>query len=575
MKPPTSLTKNLKGPDVYYGVLNPKGEKNGSDTTYFEENQLKQIASELEGLDLYINHQTENKKGEEIRPCGKVIGSALDKEGKLWCAVVPFDDANGNLAKHFLDHDKKEFQMGSFSMGYDVAMNGNGKVIGNRPTEVSICFEGARKGTQIMGKIPLKEFLQKGSMTISKYKEENPSDDQIKTQVDTPTDQKYIKDTNETNLSDIEQLVETMNVQQQNTNTDEVDSSKFVGRNGSVIIPPAVPVDMSKIPPVKNYTPEPKFEVVRAAASTEQEATPQPPQPSAATEVPASVNTPSTTPAQEVSQLDSLLNEVFPNGLPKDAPTQEQQDSPIDKTILPNVEDIKFPEDVSTGELKKMLLELSSKYEDLKRSGASDKERDEIDTLEKREKWKKIIPMIEKIQEIDDGSLKKFAPKWEELRNTLMEKPGMGSLAITNLLSAAASLVDNGSKAQKRSADTLEAEYQTKRKMQKVISLQNDQINKLRSEVDTFKNSKSMFEVPNERVVVKAAASNQLAPSVSQEDQDFMNSAFFQAASRDNHAGRGSNVVMARAKFTDQLFKEYGSTSTSGQMGTEFNDLFA
>lgn len=639
---------------VYYGILNPVGEDDGADSTYWEKQQLQQVAPMLTGLNLYINHQTHTQKGEEILPCGKVLGAGMDEKGRLWCAVLPFkEDKNGQLANHFLSHGSDKFKMAEFSMGYDVAYNEEDKAIGNRPTEVSICFQGAREGTRIKGRLPFKDFLRDG---LSREYVMEEGDHKEEETFSAPDFQNYNKDTKEDAkthtkelpeiISDTEELIADLNLENQTirrrmdttgNSSKEIDGSKLVGRHGAVIIPTpqgwngdAQPQEGKKTSSQQQDVMrnsrfegmrEPQFRipqqpqqqvhrVVQAAASgqmeVDQAAAAPPTQQQQAPMKPVTGEVIS-------SQMDALLQEVFPDGLPQDVDEgqggEQQTTTAMPTPSAPALAQINEAQlsGASPEEIKQLLLKLTEQNQnlsrELQRATISDKERAQADELEIKENQAKILPFIKKIQEVkgEANNLKRHNPKMLEFMNHLVDKPGLGSLAISNYLSAAASLCADQENALKRSADKLESEYQADQRKNKLIKLQKDKIDQLLQENQQIKGSRSMFEQPEERVQYtrQAVASNfpELQSPLHQQQYggggglqrhqgdnnnnntpqaDVINSTFFDAIKVGNERSYNDNVpenfIQGQANFLGDLFDTYGSTDVGMPMLTK-NDF--
>lgn len=141
---------------VLIGFLNPPGEPDDKNTTYFTKSQLEKLNKKFNDhrhgkVHLYINHKTKDKDGKSYEPSGEVISSTIDEEGRLKIAAIVYDNHNGKLAQKFIN-DKK-MPMREFSMGYEVLMKDLGdegyQKIDNIIKEVSICYRGAREGTRI------------------------------------------------------------------------------------------------------------------------------------------------------------------------------------------------------------------------------------------------------------------------------------------------------------------------------------------------------------------------------------------------------------------------------------------
>jgi len=159
---------------VLIGFLNPPGEPDDKNTTYFTKSQLEKLNRKFNDhrhgkVHLYINHKTKDKDGKPYEPSGEVISSTIDKEGRLKIAAIVYDNHNGKLAQKFIND--KNMPMRDFSMGYEVLMKDLGdegyQKIDNIIKEVSICYRGAREGTRIGYVTSLAEIAKIGEKKLS------------------------------------------------------------------------------------------------------------------------------------------------------------------------------------------------------------------------------------------------------------------------------------------------------------------------------------------------------------------------------------------------------------------------
>lgn len=159
---------------VCIGVLNPKGEPDGKQTTYFTQSELKraeQIFNDKNRapIKVYINHVLKNKDGKEVEPSGEIINAKIrDDNGKLYVAAMLYDNENGKLASKLVND--KNIPMRNFSMGYKVFFKndakGNLNVINKEVSEVSLCYRGAREDTLIGSVTTLDNIIKEGNTNI-------------------------------------------------------------------------------------------------------------------------------------------------------------------------------------------------------------------------------------------------------------------------------------------------------------------------------------------------------------------------------------------------------------------------
>lgn len=157
----TSLEINKSEDDdkIYVGYLNPPPESNDKDTTYFTESRLNDALEKklFDNLPIYINHNTKDDKGNDLDSVGKVLSAHQDENGLKIFFELSEKNKSNELAKALMSGD---FGMKGLSMGYDILLDEDGKAVNNIPKEVSICYEGQRRGTHIMGSLNKKELLE-------------------------------------------------------------------------------------------------------------------------------------------------------------------------------------------------------------------------------------------------------------------------------------------------------------------------------------------------------------------------------------------------------------------------------
>ena len=173
--PPSRLQQLLSAHgdrEVHWGVLNPPGEPDDRQTTYWSQSQLERVVPHLQGLPVHISHMTETEAGAPIDACGAVFCSAIHPTtGALYVGVVLNDSVNGKIAQAFrgdksLADVPETHHLGEFSLGYGVAFTGDKEVWGNQATEVSLCFKGARENTVIKGKTTIRSLVDGGNLQV-------------------------------------------------------------------------------------------------------------------------------------------------------------------------------------------------------------------------------------------------------------------------------------------------------------------------------------------------------------------------------------------------------------------------
>lgn len=161
---------------IYVAVVNPPGEKNGEITEFMEVNQLIVAAKELPGIPVYINHNSPNNLNVAVEPSGVVVSANVDDQGRLVAAFKLNDSQNGKLAKTLVGEDgtlPEELRMQQVSLGYGKrALKESNIPMFIQPQELSICFEGARPGTEILGAVTTTELKKQHEEQIYKGIEE-------------------------------------------------------------------------------------------------------------------------------------------------------------------------------------------------------------------------------------------------------------------------------------------------------------------------------------------------------------------------------------------------------------------
>lgn len=161
---------------IYVAVVNPPGEKNGDITEFMEENQLIVAAKELPGIPVFINHNSPNNLKVAVEPSGVVVSANVDNQGRLIAAFKLNDSKNGKLAKTLVGEDgtlPEELRMQQVSLGYGLRSLPESNIPQfHQPQELSICFEGARPGTEILGAVSESTIKQQYDEEVYKGLEE-------------------------------------------------------------------------------------------------------------------------------------------------------------------------------------------------------------------------------------------------------------------------------------------------------------------------------------------------------------------------------------------------------------------
>ena len=157
----------VHGKRVYTGIANPRGRPDTEVTSYFKESELKRLERDLIGKPVFINHVTKAPNGQygipagtPYAPSGTVVGAKVRaKDGKLCVFFMTHRTPNGELAEKFLQAEKADERMTMLSLGYDINIV-NGVPVGNDVTELSICYQGAHEGTDIISDDDINDFIK-------------------------------------------------------------------------------------------------------------------------------------------------------------------------------------------------------------------------------------------------------------------------------------------------------------------------------------------------------------------------------------------------------------------------------
>lgn len=147
-----------RDPIVYHGVCNPKGETN-PDTTFYTTSQLEQLQHHMKGTPIKILHLHKNYPN-----AGTILhGKVHPETGELHTFFFLNDTPAGKIGQKLTGEIPglpPSKQMNELSMGFSVMFDSQGNARKNALNEVSICYEGDRKGTKILNKIPLSKIAR-------------------------------------------------------------------------------------------------------------------------------------------------------------------------------------------------------------------------------------------------------------------------------------------------------------------------------------------------------------------------------------------------------------------------------
>ncbi len=153
------MQNKLRDPIIYHGICNPKGEESAK-TTFYTQSQLQKLQHCMSGTPIKILHLHQNYPN-----AGTILhGKVHPETGDLHTFFFLNDTPSGKVAQKLTGEIPglpKEKQMSELSMGFSVMFDKNDQPIKNKLNEVSLCWEGDRKGTKILNKIPLSHIAKK------------------------------------------------------------------------------------------------------------------------------------------------------------------------------------------------------------------------------------------------------------------------------------------------------------------------------------------------------------------------------------------------------------------------------
>ena len=120
-----------------FGCVHPQGEAEDYDGLFFKQSELSQLARDLVGKPLCIEHMDKEPAG---RVCHAWVGASRPE---VYAIFETKSDFHGFLAKNLVQGGICQ----DLSLGHDVTIGES--VLKKTPTEVSICERGARPNTPI------------------------------------------------------------------------------------------------------------------------------------------------------------------------------------------------------------------------------------------------------------------------------------------------------------------------------------------------------------------------------------------------------------------------------------------
>lgn len=153
------MEKKVRDPLIYHAICNPPGEKTHL-TTFYDTTQLDKLQNVMSGTPVKILHLHKNYPNS-----GTVLhGKVNPKTGALHTFFYFNDTPAGKLAQKLtgeLPGISSDKRMNEVSMGFEVAFNAKNIPKKNKLNEISLCWEGDRKGTVILHKVPLSQIAKK------------------------------------------------------------------------------------------------------------------------------------------------------------------------------------------------------------------------------------------------------------------------------------------------------------------------------------------------------------------------------------------------------------------------------
>lgn len=520
------MKKKLEDATVYYGVVNPAGEKEGWKTTFPSEYQLPKIAKTLPGVQLHINHflkKGDQQKGvKKVAPAGEIIEAMVHpKSGELWASFVIYENThNGNIANNMLNNLGKDKNATGLSLGYRVALDPKTKnKKATQITDLSLCWKGARKNTIIRGKTSLQEYFgikdnQKNNTLQNKktkFEEEWKSiSDQKKIPIQNENEKKDIS-------KDISNILDTMNNNMDQDIKNEAKVIDFAAGSG-------IHVEKYDTFQAKNVM----FATAGKIGVQDE-----------IKEAGASGGNPMSNMTNYVNQ-QSVQNNLPPNTnnngggfvreagkILHEAATGKRQRDDIDVNQLVNnltqkpegqdsmnVDDKnlleKDPESLTAEELKKYLKLQQKNNNELKnavqRLNMTVQEREQHD----RNEMSKIIqddiaPWVGEMLEAEGQNTVENRAAMKSLLKQMVEKPNVGSRGLVNFLHAAASNAKKTSANRAQDANKVEEEYQKQRKLAETLKAEQEKRANLEKQLAQLQTS---FDTPVENVETIAAAAS-------------------------------------------------------------------
>lgn len=568
------VKRKLEDRKVYWGIINPKGAKDGKNTSFLSEYQLPKIAKTLAGVPIHINHfrfktdEKDNITG-KIAPAGTVLEAKVnEKTGELWASFILEDNKNGNIAHNMLNNLGDKLNAQELSLGYDYAVDPKTKQkLASRITDLSLCWKGARENTVIKGSKPLKEYLgikEEGDKNKNKNKKTN-----FEIEWNSLTDQKLnIKE-------DIEETRKGKTKKELNTILDNMNSNmnEDIKNESGVtdfVNPNEIKVEKYHVHQAKNSMSFSKGRVVTpeyhsagaSGGSLSQNMTDYANSQNVANNLP-----PPQQKSSLVNEVGKVLQEAASGKRPRETPEMNVSNI-VNKLTQENKEETsmdvdtnlveKNPENLSPDEMKEYLKQVAEQNKKLaqavQRLNMNKEEREQQDRAELSAiAQNDIAPWVGEILEEEGQDTAENRAAFKGLLNQIIEKPSAAGRGLINVLSAAASRHKKNTAARAQDANKAEEIFQKERR----IAQEKEALQKERDELaKQLNNVQASFEKPVVEVTSAAASDEKRTRqdggfTGQTEARDPLVNMFYQAhlnADREQRLNTSQEVLLNRAK---------------------------
>lgn len=515
------MNEFLNNKKIYYGVINPKPEKTGKNTTYLTEDQIGGVLEHLPNTPLHIAHFTkrgrEGGETKEVGAAGQVVEAVQHpKTGELWASFVLYDTHNGKVAKTLLE-DLGENNIGELSLGQTFLKDEDTlEVVANKIDELSICWKGARDNTTIRGAKTIGEYFGiKENKTVSEI--QNKKED-----LKVDYENRYEQNTHIEEKEAIDLFSGILK------NMDDIKNSSGPTQRDLAQIGFANPAVLNSLDSYDKNLAKRTLSINPTAASAQpappqqqQNQAPLPPQTNVA---PPSTVAPPELPAALANKRSREEIEEEQRNIQKNAqeiasrivPLSGSSNMQVDQTPKPNQQPHStLPSNFSElpEETQKHLLMVEEQHKKLLEQNKIFQEKQERERIREshvlKEKLNKATPFIAKILETEKDGEKTAAQK-EAMTNflsSLVQNPGSSGKHLTEFLSVAGKAFDDLDGIRARDAKQIEEAHQQQLQM-------SDRLNSLAAEnkklQQQLENSKVAFQSREERFsqVESAAAAN-------------------------------------------------------------------